>query len=242
MTPANVTFLLKASKAISKSTTAVIDDNVGDVQLITLNEGSAVRACIFSGGTAVPTKLLHSDPEADAAAALGNLLKKTEKMLANFLMSGSKATSKRNKAVSCLSITTTSPDTKVPAANAEVYAPVNNVPVSKLTVFSKVKADSKVKVVSKVKVDSKVQTLAEAMVKLERVQSEPDMRFWDSSAINNCSFDMNDGPDDGNDSGFDSKDGELRLQRSYVPGIARARRAAAAAKRVGPGPVLGLLH
>jgi hypothetical protein len=42
--------------------------------------------CTFSGGKAVPVEFLHSDPESDATAAFGYLLKKTEKMLATHLI------------------------------------------------------------------------------------------------------------------------------------------------------------
>jgi hypothetical protein len=75
--------------AVSKSTSVTVTNNAaatGEVQLITLDEEAEARACIFSGGTAVPVELLHPDPESDATAASGYLLKKTEKMLATHLI------------------------------------------------------------------------------------------------------------------------------------------------------------
>ena len=232
MTSANANFLVKSSKAVNKSTSVTVNGNAaatGEVQLITLGEESKVRACIFSGGTALPIKFLHSDPESDAAAALGNLLLKTEKMLATHLISGPKASSKRSKVASRMSITTASPVTKVAAAIADVSAPVKKGPVSQIKAFSKT---------SKVKADSKLQANAEVKVKHERAQS--DTGFWDSSAINNGSFqlDNGEGQNDGYDSGFDSRDGEPHPQRSYMAALARAD-AVAAAKGVVPAQTLG---
>jgi hypothetical protein len=218
--------------AVSKSISVTVTDNAaatGEVQLITLGEEPEVRACIFSGGTAVPVKFLHSDPESDAAAALGNLLKKTEKMLATHLIPGSKASSKCSKVAGRVSITTASPVTKVPVANADVSSAVKKGPVSQIKAFSKT---------SKVKVDSKVQANTAVKVKHERAQS--DTGFWDSCAINNGSFqvDNGEGQNDGYDSGFDSRDGEPHPQRSYMAALAKAD-AAAAAKGVVPAQDLG---
>lgn len=194
----NVKALVPFLKASGKITSGGANDAVSpanhQVAIVTIGQEPAVRACVFSSGTAVPKKLIHSDQASDATSALVSLLKKTQSMLATQFGYHSKASTATTKVAS--SVTGFSSSSTIAVAPSEFTsgaAPACDAPVSKIK-SSKFQAKDKPK---------------HARTKSNKV-------FWGSSELNNASFhECCDEPSVGGDSGFLSRDGEPHPNRSY---------------------------
>jgi hypothetical protein len=194
----NVTFLLPYLKASSKANAAAID-NGATVHVITVGQEPSVRACVFSGSTGKPMKLLHAAEADDATTALRSLLQKTQSMLASHFNYAAKTASKRTKVDSGVASITSSPSTKFFGAKLTgPTTPAFSTPAK--TPIAKLKAK------------------ARGEAKTQHVRNKSETGFFDAVKVNNKTFLETCGEPniDGKDSGFLSSDGEVHPNRSFV--------------------------
>jgi hypothetical protein len=193
-----VTILLPYLKGSSKATAAVTGNGAA-VHVITVGHEPAVRACVFSGGTDQPMKLIHAAEATNATTALSSLMRKTQSMLASHLNYSAKNASKRTKADSGVAALTPSSATKLFGSKLPSRAtPLHSSPAK--SPISKLKAE------------------ARGEAKTQHVRNKSETGFFDSVKVNNKTFLETCGEpnSDGKDSGFLSRDGEVHPNRSFV--------------------------
>jgi hypothetical protein len=206
---ANLKYLIPLLKDKSKINSGGGKDAVhvlnAELHIVTIGQEPAVRACVFSSGTSPPKKLLHSAESSDATSALNSLLKKTQSMLAAQFGVRSNVNFKVNSEVN------SSMSTKVGSATVDFFSSATTkVADSKFSQRAAPTCEAPVAKVTASKAKSK------ATAKRARNKSTIGSGFWDSSRLNNTSFEESCGElTSGGDSGFLSRDGDPHPNRSY---------------------------